>query len=224
LSSHPVAITQRAPCPCAPSLQVVVVRDDLLARWGQSKLSVMISSALLGLYKRVYKSRDLRTSLLAWVRHKAALPPSGAALPPFPPSPFPRTPGAPRACRSNPGPRHRPAPAGAGRAGPGWPCRAPPCPAPPRHPTLPSRPAPPRPAPQEAQKAAKVVLRCPDEAALVRLMDAARAAEVPSHSLLELVPGSGPDEAPSRTRAILALGPASHSALAAAGCQALPAL
>jgi peptidyl-tRNA hydrolase len=77
---------------------------------------------------------------------------------------------------------------------------------------------------QEAQKGAKLVLRCPDEAALSHAMDAARAAGVPAHCLLELVSGAGPDEAPSRTRAILALGPASHSALVAAGCQALPSL
>lgn len=47
--------------------QVVVVRDDILSRWGQSKLAVMISSCILGLYKRNYKNRELRASLLTWV-------------------------------------------------------------------------------------------------------------------------------------------------------------
>lgn len=77
---------------------------------------------------------------------------------------------------------------------------------------------------QEAQKGAKVVLRCPDEAALNRVMDTARAAGVAAHCLLEMAPGGSPDEAPCRTRAIVALGPASHTALVAAGCQALSSL
>lgn len=77
---------------------------------------------------------------------------------------------------------------------------------------------------QEAQKAAKVVLRVPDEAALDAVMDAARAAGLPAHCLLEAVPSSTPDEPPSRTRAIVALGPAGYAALVAAGCADLPAL
>lgn len=121
---------------------VVVVRDDVLGRWGQGKMSVMIASCILSLYKRVYKNRDQRPTLMAW----------------------------------------------------------------------------------EAQKGAKVVLRCPDEASLTRLMDAARAAGVPAHCLLEMVPGTSPEEPPSRTRAIAALGPATHAALVAAGCQVLSAL
>jgi peptidyl-tRNA hydrolase len=56
---------------------VVVVRDDLLGRWGQGKLAVMISSAILSLYKRNYKSRDLRVPLLSWVSPAAALPAPG---------------------------------------------------------------------------------------------------------------------------------------------------
>jgi len=68
------------------------------------------------------------------------------------------------------------------------------------------------------------VLTCPDESALNALMDAARAAGLSAHCLLEMVPGSGPDEAPTRARAILALGPASHTDLAAIGCAALPSL
>ncbi|KAI8470477.1 MAG: hypothetical protein J3K34DRAFT_420633 [Monoraphidium minutum] len=121
---------------------VVLVRDDLLGRWGGSKASVMIASAVLGLYKRCYRNREMRGALLNW----------------------------------------------------------------------------------DAQKGAKVVLRCPDEAALSRVMDAARAAGVAAHVLLEAVPAAGPDELPSRTRAVVALGPASHAALVAAGCQPLPPL
>ena len=69
-----------------------------------------------------------------------------------------------------------------------------------------------------------MVLRVPDEAALSAVMDAARVAGLPAHCLLEAVPGATSDEAPGRTRAIMALGPASYAALAAAGCQELPAL
>jgi hypothetical protein len=86
--------------------------------------------------------------------------------------------------------------------------------APPHHPRL----------KQEAQKGAKLVLRCPDEQTLDGLMDAARAAGVAAHCLLEMVPPAAAGEAPSRARAILALGPASHADLSAIGCAALASL
>jgi peptidyl-tRNA hydrolase len=68
------------------------------------------------------------------------------------------------------------------------------------------------------------VLRCPDEGGLSHIMDAAREAGVPAHCLLELVAAAGTNEAPTRARAILALGPATQAALAAAGCQSLASL
>jgi peptidyl-tRNA hydrolase len=129
-----------SPRPCAP--QVVVVRDDITSRWSAGKLSVMVSSCFLGLYKRCYKNRSLRAALLAW----------------------------------------------------------------------------------EGQKGAKLVLRCPDEGGLTHIMEAARGAGVPAHCLLEMVPAAGPGEAPTRARAILALGPATQGALSALGCQSLAAL
>ncbi|GBF93304.1 hypothetical protein Rsub_06036 [Raphidocelis subcapitata] len=121
---------------------VVVVREDVAARWNRSKLAVMVSSSLIGLYKRVYRNRAQRGLLVNW----------------------------------------------------------------------------------EAQKAAKLILVCPDEAALGALLDGARDAGVPAHCLLETVAPAAPGEAPSRARAVVALGPATQAALAAAGCQSLPSL
>jgi hypothetical protein len=69
-----------------------------------------------------------------------------------------------------------------------------------------------------------VVLVCPDEAALGSLLDAARDAGLPAHCLMETTGPAAPGEAPSRARAIVALGPATKAALAAAGCQSLPSL
>ena len=55
-------------------------------------------------------------------------------------------------------------------------------------------------------------------------MDGAREAGIAAHAMLGVVLGSAPDEAPSRTRLVVALGPATREALFAAGCAGLPAL
>ena len=187
-----------------PPPKAVIVRDDMLARWGVGKCAVMVSSVFMGLYKRCYKSRELRGALLSWVGFTKGLP--GLQRP---------VSLVDLACR-----RGIP-PLGHGACcvlSSSFSCQPPcaSCPVPP-HAVRPR-------VRQEAQKGVKVVLRCPDEAALARIMDAARPAGIPAHSLLEVVAPSSAGESPSRTRVILALGPAPQAALFAAGCQGLPAL
>lgn len=75
----------------------------------------------------------------------------------------------------------------------------------------------------EAGKGAKNVLRAADEPAVSRLMDGARAANIPAHALLGVVGNGNDNDAPSRTRLIVAVGPATREALLVAGCAGLPA-
>ncbi len=66
----------------------MVVRDDVLGRSNSSKMAVMISSCVLGQYKRCYKNRQLRASLLNWVSGAAGV--GGGGVDGFWASPFAR--------------------------------------------------------------------------------------------------------------------------------------